>query len=96
MNSKTEDFLRKQKEKHQKYLKDLSIGDTVYKKTARFFDSDYHPQEIIEIDRQNSKVKVKEKGLNDFEYKWVDHFTTFIDEEEEFINLKKTRMENNE
>jgi len=58
--------LRKGKIKFQKHLETLKVGDEVYIEGGHGgFTMDYFPQEILEIDIPNCKIKVIERSINE-------------------------------
>jgi preprotein translocase subunit YajC len=68
--------LRKGKIKFQKYLETLKVGDEVYiEGGSGGFTMDYFPQEILEIDIPNCKIKAIEKSIN--ETRWLTSFHAF-------------------
>jgi len=57
--------LKTSKEIFLEKLKTLSVGDTVYIAGGHGgFDTEYFPQEILDIDLENTKLIVLEKSIN--------------------------------
>lgn len=64
------------RDKFQLYLETLKVGDEVYLEGGSGgFTMDYFPQEILEIDIPNCRIKVFEWSIN--ETRWLTSFYAF-------------------
>lgn len=68
--------LRVARDRFQLHLEKLKVGDEVYiEGGSGGFTMDYFPQEILEIDIPNCKIKVIERSIN--ETRWLESHTAF-------------------